>query len=305
MTSVAADDLKLVPRRSREIGSSHRSVFSVDVEEWFQVGAFENSFDRKDWKTLESRVDFQTKTVLDVLQRTNTQATFFCLGWVAKRSPSLIKEITEQGHEVGCHGMDHQRVFHFTHQQFTDDVVSAKKLLEDASGQRVQGYRAPSFSMSQDTWSHYSALIEAGFQYSSSVVPAQTDHYGAVGLPRVPFYPLQDSQFVEVPMTVAEVFGRTIPASGGGYFRLLPRMVSSWLMKKAAHQTNLGTIFYMHPWEVDPDQPYVGHAPLKSRFRHYTGQKQMARKVESLLAERPFVSMMDFLQSEFVVDSKV
>lgn len=273
MAAFAADDLQLAPKRHKGPAARINNVFSVDVEEWFQVGAFENTLSREDWPNLESRVELQTRKILALLEAAQTKATFFCLGWVAERTPQLIKTISDKGHEIACHGMDHQRIFRFTEAEFFEDISRAKHLLEQACGKAVVGYRAPSFSMSQATWGHYDQLLNAGFRYSSSVVPAQTDHYGAAGLPRLPFHPVSGSSFVEVPMTVAEVFGRTIPASGGGYFRLLPRLISGWLMKKAKQQTGVGTIFYMHPWEVDPAQPFVREAPLKSRLRHYIGQK--------------------------------
>lgn len=187
MAAFVVDDLQLAPRRRKDHAAVINNVFSVDVEEWFQVGAFENTLSREDWPQLESRVELQTHKILQLLETTNTKATFFCLGWVAERSPKLIKTISDQGHEIACHGMDHQRVFRFSASEFLEDVSCAKNLLEDACGKPVQGYRAPSFSMSQDTWGHYEQLIEAGFRYSSSVVPAQTDHYGAAGRPRVAF----------------------------------------------------------------------------------------------------------------------
>ncbi len=302
MAALDADDLQLVPRRQANNSAGQKNIFSVDVEEWFQVGAFENTLSRDDWPQLESRVELQTTKILQLLKTANTKATFFCLGWVAERAPDLIRTIADQGHEIACHGMDHQRVFRFSEKEFFDDVSRAKSLLEDASGKPVNGYRAPSFSMSQETWGFYHQLVAAGFRYSSSLVPAQTDHYGASGLPRTPFYPIENCNFVELPMTVAEVFGRTVPASGGGYFRLLPSMIAEWLMKKARQQTGLGTVFYMHPWEIDPEQPFVKEAPVKSRLRHYTGQKKMAAKLGRLLSGREFVPANEFLSTEFSVD---
>ena len=303
MSAFAMDDLRLVPQRKPEDGAACVNVFSVDVEEWFQVGAFETTFSRDDWPSLESRVDYQTGIILDVLAQLQVKATFFCLGWVAKQSPNLIAAIANAGHEVACHGMDHQRVFRFTPDQFLADIVAAKSLLEDAGGSKVNGYRAPSFSMSADTWAHYEKLAEAGFSYSSSIVPAKTDHYGAVGLPRVPFYPLKTSSLIEVPMTVAAFGKKTVPASGGGYFRLLPQFVSGWLSNRARRQTGVGTIFYMHPWEMDPDQPYISHAPFLSRFRHYTGQGAMRAKITALLSQRKYMCMDSFLEEFYEVAS--
>ncbi len=299
MTALAKENLQLVQRRALEGQVASASVFSVDVEEWFQVGAFENTLKREDWPHLESRVVQQTNIILEILSQAKVTATFFCLGWVAERHPALISQIASAGHEIGCHGMDHERIFRFSREEFLADIQRAKALLEDAAGQAVKGYRAPSFSMSKEVWGHYKMIEEAGFAYSSSIMPAKTDHYGSEGIPRVPFYPLKSSALIEVPMTVAAIGGKTVPASGGGYFRLLPQFVSEWLAKRAHNQTGIGAIFYMHPWELDPDQPFIANAPWLSRFRHYTGQKKMPGKIASLLARRPHMRMDMFLDRYF------
>lgn len=288
MSTIAPASLRLVPRRTTVGGGLSSNIFSVDVEEWFQVGAFENTLSRDHWNSLESRVVAQTEFVLDLLSQAEVKGTFFCLGWVAERFPQLISKIATAGHEVGCHGMDHRRIFTMSPAEFLDDVTRAKNLLEEASGLPVRGYRAPSFSMTPECWDFYERLEEAGFSYSSSIVPAKTDHYGAAGLPRTPFFPLKNRKIIEIPMTVA-TFGQTaVPASGGGYFRLLPMLLSSWFMGRARRQTDFGTVFYMHPWEMDPGQPFVDHAPLRSRLRHYTGLAAMSGKVKKLLSNAAF-----------------
>lgn len=302
MSTPVPGDLKIVPRSTGKRNRPPLNAFSVDIEEWFQVGAFENTLKRSDWQTLESRVELQTNKILEILETCGVSATFFCLGWVAERYPGLVQSIARAGHEIGCHGMDHRRIFTLSAEEFAKDIARSKGLLEDASGEMVRGYRAPSFSMNTDTWSYYRLLEKAGFSYSSSVVPAKTDHYGMKGLPRVPFYPLEDSNFIEVPMTVAHVGGAVVPASGGGYFRLLPQFLSRFLMNRAKNQTGVGTIFYMHPWEIDPDQPFVRDAPLKSRLRHYTYQSQMAGKISSLLGSAQFSRMDHLLTSQFAVE---
>lgn len=302
MSSTVPVDLKIAPCSVGDRNAPPLNVFSVDVEEWFQVGAFENTLHRSDWPSLESRVELQTNEILELLDAHSVSATFFCLGWVADRHPALLRTIARAGHEIACHGMDHRRIFTFTAEEFAKDIAQSKRLLEDASGTQIRGYRAPSFSMNIDTWSFYQMLQDAGYTYSSSVVPAKTDHYGIEGVPRVPFYPLENSKFIEVPMTVAQIGGTTIPASGGGYFRLLPQFLSRFLMKKAKAQTGLGTIFYMHPWEIDPDQPFVKEAPLLSRLRHYTNQSHMADKISNMLARGQFTRMDQFLSSQFGVE---
>ncbi|WP_262695019.1 XrtA system polysaccharide deacetylase [Kordiimonas aquimaris] len=277
-------------------------VFSVDVEEWFQVGAFENSLSRSDWSDLESRVVIQTEKILSLLERTNVKATFFCLGWVAEREPELIKKISDHGHEVACHGMDHRRLYQMDADTFYQDILHSKALLEKASGQTVYGYRAPSFSMSENTWDYYPRMIEAGFKYSSSVFPGKTDHYGMPSAPRLPFYPLSDESIIEVPMTVSRFGSLSLPASGGGYFRLLPSFLSKALMTRAFTQTNGSTIFYMHPWEVDPEQPRVTDAPFLSKFRHYSRQNVMEEKLEVILKSQPFTRMDHMLNAQYRIE---
>jgi polysaccharide deacetylase family protein (PEP-CTERM system associated) len=277
-------------------------AFTVDVEEWYQVGAFEHTLSRDEWETLESRVVQQTHTILSLLEEAKTQATFFCLGWVAKRNPALIKAIADAGHEVACHGMDHQRLFTMNREEFRADIRESKKLLEQASGQSVIGYRAPSFSLTPDVWWVYEELDAEGFRYSSSLYPVVTDHYGSNAAPRVPFHPFDGAAVLEVPLTVADTAVRRFPASGGGYFRLLPYMVSSWLFGRAFHQTGVPCVFYMHPWEVDPEQPYVSQAPLKSRLRHYTAQKKLPHKLRKLLAAKTW-GRMDQIYADALIET--
>lgn len=270
-----------------------RHAFTVDVEEWFQVGAFETTLARDEWPFLESRVEKQTYTILEILSRVGVKATFFCLGWVAERHPLLITSIHKEGHEVACHGCDHKRLFTMDPDAFLADVRLAKSQLEDATGEEVVGYRAPSFSLNAETWWAYDCLEQAGFQYSSSIYPLKTDHYGMPEAPRKPFWPKGEGKVLEIPLTVYQLAGRALPASGGGYFRLLPYPVGSGLFDSGARQTQAPGVFYMHPWETDPDQPFVERAPWLSRFRHYTGQSRMAAKVERFLKAREWARMKD------------
>ena len=270
----------LVDRAS--LAGPGKFAFTVDVEEWFQVGAFETTFSRTDWLQLESRVEVQTRALLDLLSNLNVTGTFFALGWVAERCPELIQQIVGAGHELGCHGMDHRRLFTMPRAEFRDDIRKAKALLEQASGTDVVGYRAPSFSLVPEVWWAYEELAEAGFQYSSSLYPVKTDHYGASSAPRTPFFPLTGNDLIEIPMTVCDLTFRRLPASGGGYFRLLPYGLSIFLMKRGQKQTGVPGLFYMHPWEMDLGQPFVRTAPLLSKFRHYTGQKRLPAKLAKL-----------------------
>lgn len=253
---------------------------SVDVEDWFQVGAFETTIARADWDGLERRVEANTDRVLDLFAEAGVQGTFFTLGWVAARHPALIRRIAAAGHEVASHGWDHARVFTLTPDQFRDDLARSRAALEDAGGVAVNGYRAPSFSIDRRTpWAH-AVLAEAGYAYSSSIAPIAHDHYGWPDAPRAPFRPLADAALVELPITVARVLGREVTA-GGGFFRLLPQRVTDRAIREA-NADGRSAMFYFHPWEIDPGQPRVRNAPLKSRLRHYARLGAMAGKLRAL-----------------------
>jgi polysaccharide deacetylase family protein (PEP-CTERM system associated) len=254
---------------------------SVDVEEWFQVGAFERVIDRGDWPQLESRVERNTDAVLALFDEAGVKATFFTLGWVAERAPALIRRIVAAGHEVASHGVDHRRVFTMTPDAFRADLARARATLEDAAGAAVRGYRAPSFSIDKRTpWAH-PILAEAGYAYSSSVAPVVHDHYGWPEAPRFAFRPLADSPLIELPVTTARI-GRRNQATGGGFFRLLPSAFTNWAVRQVNGEGH-PAIFYFHPWEVDPDQPRVAAAPLRSKLRHYSRLNAMAGKLGHLV----------------------
>ena len=255
---------------------------SVDVEEWFQVGAFERVIAKQDWDTIASRVEANTGAVLDLFAETGVKATFFTLGWVAQRHPRLIRRIADAGHEVASHGWDHQRVFTMEPSAFRADLTRARAALEDAGGQAVTGYRAPSFSIdTRNLWA-FNELAEAGYAYSSSVAPVVHDHYGWRDAPRYAFRPLTDSPMVELPVTVAKVGAKHL-ATGGGFFRLLPAALTHFAIRQV-NSDGHAAIFYFHPWEVDPDQPRVATAPLRSRVRHYSRLGAMAGKLRGLIA---------------------
>ncbi|WP_066718557.1 XrtA system polysaccharide deacetylase [Sphingomonas pituitosa] len=259
-----------------------RNGLSVDVEDWFQVGAFETTIARGDWDGLERRVEANTDRVLALFEAAGAKGTFFTLGWVAERHPQLIRRIAEAGHEVASHGWDHARVFTLTPDQFRADLARARAVLEDAAGVAVNGYRAPSFSIDRRTpWAH-AVLAEAGYCYSSSIAPIAHDHYGWSDAPRTPFRPLPDAALVELPITIARVLGREVTA-GGGFFRLLPQGVTDRAIR-AANANGEAAMFYFHPWEIDPGQPRVRSAPFKSRLRHYARLGAMTGKLQTLLA---------------------
>lgn len=261
-----------------------RNALSVDVEDWFQVGAFERVIDRAGWDALESRVEANSDAVLALFAEAGVKATFFTLGWIAARHPALIRRIVAAGHEIASHGWDHQRVFTLTPDAFRADLARARAAIEDAAGEKVMGYRAPSFSIDARTpWAH-PILAEEGYAYSSSVAPVVHDHYGWPEAPRFAFAPVAGSDFIEIPVTTARLAGRTIAAGGGGFFRLLPYRFSRWAITQV-NAEGRPAIFYFHPWEIDPDQPSVANAPLKSRLRHYSRLSAMRGKLKRLLAD--------------------
>ena len=259
-----------------------QNALSVDVEDWFQVGAFERTIRRVDWDGLTHRVERNTDAVLDLFAQADVKATFFTLGWVAERYPALMRRIADAGHEVASHGYDHERVFTFTPEAFRADLRKARAILEDTSGQAVTGYRAPSFSIDTRTpWAH-PILAEEGYRYSSSVAPIRHDHYGWPQSPRFAWKPVPGSDLVELPVTTAKLGQRTLAAGGGGFFRLLPYGFSRWAIRQVNDQAGRPAIIYFHPWEIDPDQPRVADAPLRSRLRHYSNLSVMAAKLRRL-----------------------
>ncbi|CAN5192184.1 DUF3473 domain-containing protein [soil metagenome] len=259
-----------------------QNALSVDVEDWFQVGAFEKTIDRADWDGLAHRVERNTDKVLALFADAGVSATFFTLGWVAERYPALMRRIVEAGHELASHGYDHQRVFTFAPEDWRADLRKSRAILEDASGTAVTGYRAPSFSIDTRTpWAH-TILAEEGYAYSSSVAPVKHDHYGWPDSPRFAWKPCADSPLIELPVTTARFARRTLAAGGGGFFRLLPYAFSRWAIRQVNGDAQRPAIIYFHPWEIDPDQPRVANAPLRSKVRHYSNLSVMAPKLRRL-----------------------
>jgi polysaccharide deacetylase family protein (PEP-CTERM system associated) len=260
-----------------------KNALSVDVEDWFQVGAFETVIARDSWETLERRVEGNTEAVLALFDEAQVKATFFTLGWVAERHPALVRRIAAAGHELASHGWDHKRVFTMSEAEFRADIGRARDTIEQASGQKVSGYRAPSFSVDPRTpWAH-PVLAEEGYAYSSSVAPIRHDHYGWRDSPRFAWRPVAGSALIELPVTTVEFAGRRFAAGGGGFFRLLPYALSNWAIGRVNGAEARPAIFYFHPWDMDVGQPRVADAPMKSKLRHYTNVAQMRPKLLKLL----------------------
>ena len=261
-----------------------RNAMTIDVEDYFQVSAFAPHIARDSWDSQPCRVERNIERILALLAAHDTHATFFTLGWIAERYPQVVRAIVDHGHELASHGYGHQRASDLSHEQFHDDITRAKGLLEDIGGVAVRGYRAPSFSIgSRNLWA-LETLREAGHVYSSSIYPIVHDHYGMPEAPRFAFHPLDDAM-LEFPPSTVHLFGRNLPAAGGGYFRLMPYALSRWLMRRVNQTDGQPCMFYFHPWEIDPEQPRQSGISYKTRFRHYINLNRMEGRIAHLLRD--------------------
>jgi len=261
-----------------------RNAMTVDVEDYFQVQAFASRVDRADWDSFPRRVEANVDRILAQFARANVHGTFFTLGWIAERHPEMVRRIVAGGHELASHGWDHTRADSQTPDVFREDVRRARAVLEDIGGVAVTGYRAATFSIgARNLWA-FGVLREEGYRYSSSVNPIAHDLYGMPDAPRVPFQPDNDG-FWEIPMTTVRAFGRNWPCSGGGYFRLLPSTLYRLGLARVNRTERRPGIFYFHPWEVDPGQPRIAGAGLKSRVRHYTNLARMEAGIDRILRD--------------------
>ncbi|NRA53175.1 MAG: DUF3473 domain-containing protein [Gammaproteobacteria bacterium] len=274
------------------------NALTVDVEDYFQVAAFSKQFPLSSWDAQELRVERNTYRLLELFERHQVKATFFTLGWVAKKCPNLIKDIVDSGHELACHGFWHQKVHEQTPAQFREDLSAAKQVLEDISGQPVIGYRAPSFSINEDSLWAFDIIKELGFVYSSSTYPINHDHYGSPDWPRFP-YQAVDS-LIEIPVSTLNWRDKNWPISGGGYFRLYPYMFSRWALANYLATEQQPSIFYMHPWEIDLLQPRPSNIPLKARFRHYLNLSRLEGRLERLLVDFQWSTMQDVYKQHFI-----
>lgn len=262
-----------------------KNALSVDVEEYFQVSAFETVIGRDGWEAWPSRVALATDRLLELFARRGASATFFMLGWVAEREPALVRRIVEAGHELACHGYDHTRITTQTQAEFRGDLARSKGLLEDIAGAPVHGYRAASFSIDRTNLWAFEEIEAAGFSYSSSVYPVRHDLYGIPDAPREPFRPPGTTRLTEIPVTTVRIGNVNLPAGGGGYFRLFPYALSRLLIRRVNEAESRPANMYFHPWEFDPDQPRPSGVPLKARFRHYLNQTRALDRMDALLSD--------------------
>ena len=271
-------------------GTQRANVFSVDVEDYFHVEAFSDVVDRTTWESYACRVEANTQRLLDLLDECGVQGTFFILGWVAERYPNLVREIVARGHEPACHSYWHRLIYRLDRDEFASDTRRAKDVIEQAAGEAVFGYRAPSYSITMQSLWALEVLAESGFTYDSSIFPIRHDVYGIPDAPRRPFLVTTPSgPIVEFPITTFRMIGeQNLPVGGGGYLRILP----FWYTKlgyRRARAENVPLIAYIHPWEVDPDQPRIG-GRKKSRLRHYTNLAKTHDRLRQLLALGRFSS---------------
>ncbi|MBF0627527.1 MAG: DUF3473 domain-containing protein [Magnetococcales bacterium] len=262
-------------------------ALTIDVEEYFQVAAFESRILRQHWENLPSRVADSTRRILDLLARHEAHATFFVLGWVARREPALIRQIVAAGHELASHGMEHIQVTRQSPAAFLADATESRLILEQTGGVRVRGYRASTYSIGQANAWAFAQLAAAGYDYSSSVYPIRHDLYGWPEAPRTPFWPSGATGvgIVEIPVATLDLFGRRYPCGGGGFFRLYPYRVSRWAWQRLQHREGQAGVFYFHPWELDAGQPRVAGLGWKSRFRHYLNLTRMETRITTLLRD--------------------
>lgn len=279
-----------------------RNALTVDVEDYFHVSAFANSINRKDWDNQPLRVENNTQRLMDLFDEAQVKATFFVLGWVADRNRSLVNEIAQRGHEVACHGYSHQLIYNQTPEVFREETFRSKNLLEDIIQKPVTGYRAASYSITRRSLWALDILVEAGFEYDSSIFPVKHDLYGIPNAKEVPHQLLtpNGSNLVEFPLSTAKIFNYQIPVAGGGYFRLYPYLFSRAGLSQI-NRHGRPFIFYLHPWEIDTDQPVI-QAKWFSHFRHYNNLSKCEPRLKQLLKDFEFATVRNVLADLDLVD---
>ena len=270
-------------------GSSNiKNFLTIDVEDYYHVSAFEHLIGHEKWDDYDSRVVDSTKAILDMLDQTGIKATFFVLGWIAERYPDLVRDIHGRGHEIGCHSYYHRLIYNISPEEFKNDTQRSKDVLEQITGEAVLGYRAPSYSITDNTLWALDILEDTGFKYDSSIFPIVHDRYGIPDAPRF-MYKLPKNNLIEYPISTAVLSGIRFPVSGGGYFRLFPYNFTKWMLGNINRTEGQPFVFYIHPWEVDPLQPRINGTGLISRFRHYVNLQKTLSRFRKLLLDFEFV----------------
>jgi polysaccharide deacetylase family protein (PEP-CTERM system associated) len=276
--------------------SRPRHVLSIDLEDYFHVEAFSRDIDRSDWAQYPARVTENTHRLLDLFDQYRVKATFFVLGWVANRFPRLIREVHEREHELACHSYWHRKIYALTPAEFREDTRVARRAIEDAASVSVSGYRAPTWSVTQDSLWALDILAEEGFTYDSSIFPVHHDLYGIPGASRYPwtYTSAGGKNLLELPPATIELLGTNLAAAGGGYFRILPMCVTEWAFHRFEKESR-SLVFYLHPWEIDPEQPRIA-ASLKSKLRHYTNLATTQQRLEKMLQRYSFQPFRDYIR---------
>lgn len=278
------------------MGGTPTNCITVDVEDYFHTEAMAGTVRQDQWDQYPSRVEHNTRRLFELFQAHGVRATFFFLGWVAEKFPGLVREAVQLGHEIACHSYWHRLVYRLTAEQFREDTERAKSAIEEAAGRRVLGYRAPCFSMVSGTEWAIDILGDLGFCYDSSVFPIKHDLYSNDSALRIPHL-IAGGRLIEFPVATLAVAGHNFPVGGGGYFRILPYAYARWGLRRLNGTENLRAVMYIHPWELDPEQPHLA-APARSRFRQYTGLRTTARKLERLLQDFRFAPVMETFSGE-------
>ena len=272
------------------------NAMSVDVEDYFQVSAFDRVVDRASWDRFESRVCANTERLLALFEESGVRATFFVLGWIAERHPALLRRIAEHRHEIASHGYAHRLVYDLTPEEFREDIRRSKALLEDIGGAAVHGYRAPSYSITERSLWALDVLIEEGYSYDSSIFPIHHDRYGIPGAPRhVHVVERGAGSIIEAPGSTVQCAGLNLPIAGGGYFRLLPYWWTHWGIARLNRRERQPAIFYLHPWEIDPDQPRIA-APRIARLRHYANLGKTESRLRQIVSDFRFSTVGSVVQ---------
>ena len=282
------------------------NAISIDVEDYFHVSAFASAIDRADWHKQESRVTRNTEMLLDMFDDAETKCTFFVLGCVAEQYPHIVRTITDRGHEVASHGYSHRLIYEQTPEEFRNETLRSKQLLEDLAGQSVKGYRAASYSITDRSLWALEILADAGFEYDSSIFPVRHDRYGIPDAPTLPHRITLDSgrQLVEFPMTTVGLPGYRLPIAGGGYFRIFPYFVTKWAYRYLNNVKKAPVVFYLHPWEIDPSQPRIEASRL-SKFRHYRNLEKTEARLKDLLKSFHFTTIASVLADQHLADHAI
>jgi len=278
------------------------NFLTIDVEDYFMVSAFSDIIGTHQWENFESRIRNNTLRILDIIDEYSIRGTFFVLGWVAERYPGIVKEIDRRGHEVACHSYCHRLIYHMTSEEFREDTRKAKAIIEGVIGKEISGYRAPSYSITESSVWALKILAEEGFKYDSSIFPIRHDRYGFPSYSRFPRMEETGTagKILEIPLSTFKVFGKNLPVGGGGYLRMYPLWLTHYAIRELNEKEKRSAIVYVHPWELDPDQPRLRGTRL-SMFRHYVNLEKTESRLKSLLSTFKFQPIRDIFDGNALV----